>query len=101
MLRVTSSAPRVAPPDPESASAAELLAVWGNNGFIANAGTYEVDGGNLTVHPVVAKNPNVMTNEFFIAYAMKCEGNLLILTEVRDSVRAVAFPTTFKLSRVE
>ena len=101
MLQVTSSEPRVAPRNPDTASAAELRAVWGNNGFLANAGSYETDGDSLTIHPVVAKSPDVMTTEFFMAYTMKCEGDRLVLTEVRDNRKAVPFPTTYKLSRVE
>lgn len=101
MLRVTSPTPRIAPVDPDKASAAELLAVWGNNGFIANAGTYEVGGGNLTIRPVVAKNPDAMTRDFFITYAVKFEGDTLVLTELRDNKGPVPYPTAFTLRRVE
>jgi len=101
MLRVTSSAPRVAPVDPDRASAAELLAVWGNNGFIANAGTYEIEGEHLIIRPVVAKDPGVMTSDFYTVYAMRFEGDLLVLSEVRDTKKIAPYPTTFKLSRLE
>ncbi len=101
MLRVTSATPRIEPADPNTATAAELLAVWGNNGFIASAGTYEYRGGELTIHPVVAKNPGVMTPEFFVTYSLAFDGAMLVLTEVRDNRRPAPFPTTFRLRRVE
>ena len=101
MLRVTSDTPRIALADPDTATAAELLAVWGNNGFIASAGTYEYRGGQLTIHPVVAKNPAVMSPEFFITYALAFDGTTLVLTELRDNRRPAPFPTTFRLRRVE
>src|SRR3990170_2698851 len=46
------------PQDLAKATAAELNAAWGP--FVAQAGTYEVKGGNITLRPLVAKNPTVM-----------------------------------------
>jgi hypothetical protein len=101
MLRVTSPTPRIALADPGVASAAELLATWGNNGFIANGGTYELSGGRLIIRPIVAKDPNVMTADFFIEYAATFEGDALVLAELRDNKRSGPYPTTYKLRRVE
>jgi hypothetical protein len=101
MLRVTSPTPRIALADPDVASAAELLATWGNNGFIANGGTYEISGERLIIRPIVAKDPHVMTADVFIEYAVTFEGDALVLVELRDSKRSVAYPATFKLRRVE
>jgi hypothetical protein len=47
--------------------------------FIANAGTYEVAGSALTVHPVVAKNPNFMAGGY-LKYQFRVDGNTLWLT---------------------
>src|SRR6266704_3186719 len=44
-----------------TASAEQLRAVWGQ--FIANAGTYEVKGGEIIFQALVAKNPNAMAPE--------------------------------------
>ena len=46
------------PQDLGKATAAELNAVWGP--FVAQSGTYEIKGGNITLRPLVAKNPTVM-----------------------------------------
>ena len=101
MLRVTSDTPRVAPVDPNVASAAELLAMWGNNGFIANGGTYELSGGRLVIRPVVAKDPHVMSADVFIEYAVTFEGDALVLAELRDNKGPAPYPTTFRLRRIE
>jgi hypothetical protein len=101
ILRVTSNQPRAAVVDPAKASTAQLVAMWGNQGFVANAGTYEVAGGVLTTHPIVAKNPDVMKAGTIIVYNVKMDGNALMLTESRDTDGPVASPTTLRLTRVE
>src|SRR5438105_5476482 len=59
IVRVNGAKPRPdVPADIDKATADELRAVW--DPFTANAGTYEVAGGNLTTRPMVAKNPGVM-----------------------------------------
>ena len=35
--------------------------------FTANAGTYELEGSTLTMTPIVAKNPAVMTDNSYAA----------------------------------
>jgi hypothetical protein len=47
--------------------------------FFAQSGTYDVAGSVLTVHPVVAKNPNYMSGGF-IKYQFRLDGNTLWLT---------------------
>jgi hypothetical protein len=84
ILRVTANQPRAAVADPAKASTAQLLTMWGNQGFVANAGTYEIAGGTLT-----------------IVYAATLEGSTLVLTEVRDGDGPVANPTTLRLTRLE
>ena len=44
--------------DTSKATADELRATWGP--LLANAGTYEVSGDLITIHPFVAKIPVVM-----------------------------------------
>ena len=56
---------------------AELLSAW--SPFIANSGTYEVSGTTLTVRPLVAKQPNAMSDDSF-TYTYQVEGDTLRLT---------------------
>src|ERR1700716_1690741 len=44
--------------DMSKATTDELRAIWGP--LLANAGTYEISGDLITIHPVVAKIPVVM-----------------------------------------
>jgi hypothetical protein len=65
---------------------------------------------SVSGHPVTAAGvvdtsrstlPGVMTSDFYTVYAMRFEGDLLVLSEVRDTKKIAPYPTTFKLSRVE
>jgi len=64
-LAVTGNQPRTAAADakdPNNLTDAEKIAryeQWAP--FIANAGTYELKGSTLTMHAMVAKNPDVMS----------------------------------------
>lgn len=100
-IRVTASKPRPDLGEPAKASATQLLAVWGNEGFVANAGTYDVSGDTLTTRPLVAKNPDVMRDGYSITYAMTLKGNSLVLTETRDSDGPAPNPTRLTLTRIE
>ena len=77
-MSVAAMQPRTAaapPKDPSNLTDAEKIAryeIW--RPFIANAGTYEVKGSTLTMHPMVAKNPDVMTSESTITWELKPEG---------------------------
>ena len=51
------------------ATASELLAMLGP--FAAQAGTYEFEGNELTVHPIVAKSPRAMRGNSTIYEVMK------------------------------
>jgi hypothetical protein len=101
IMRVTARTPRPEVQDPTKATAAELLAVWGNQGFIANAGTYDVTGGDLTIRPFVAKNPGVMKPGSFTTFSYKIDGGMLSLTNTRNNDGPIANPTTLKLTRLE
>jgi hypothetical protein len=85
--------------DTSTATAAELNAVYGP--FTANSGTYEVKGGTLTTHPLLAKNPAVMAPGAANTYSFKIEGKTLTLTSVTGGRGPVTNPVTFKLTRIE
>ncbi len=79
--------------------------------FIANAGTYEIAGGKLTIKPTVARNPG-FTGGGFATYAFRTHGNELWLTikssdfnfRVGDKILPLGGPaseTTIKLVRLE
>ncbi|HZE70580.1 MAG TPA: lipocalin-like domain-containing protein [Pyrinomonadaceae bacterium] len=48
--------------------------------FVANSGTYEVDGATLTLHPMVARSPNFMAGGVS-KYQLRIEGTTLWLTQ--------------------
>ncbi|CAN5804677.1 hypothetical protein BH18ACI5_BH18ACI5_05850 [soil metagenome] len=84
--------------DPEKLTDAEKMAryeAW--ELLTANAGTYEIKGTTLTIHPMVAKNPSVMgqaqTREF------KIDGKTLTL--IQKSTTAPGTETRTVLTRVE
>jgi hypothetical protein len=45
-------------PEVPKATAQEILAVYGP--YVANTGTYEINGDVLILHPIVSKNPELM-----------------------------------------
>ena len=77
-IAVTGSQPRTAPApakDPGNLTDAEKIARYEQwNPFLANAGTYEVKGSTLTMHAMVAKNPDAMTTNATITWEIKLEG---------------------------
>jgi Lipocalin-like domain len=96
---ITSDQPRTALKDQSKATAAELLATWGP--FNAASGAYEISGDNLTVRPVVAKNPQVMAPGAVLVYSFKLEGHTLTITDVRNANGPVANPATITYTRIE
>ena len=82
------------------ATADELRAIWGP--LLANAGTYEVAGDLITIHPLVAKIPVVMKPGANEVYRFRFEGKTLTLRQVRNA-RGVAVDSApaFKFLRVE
>ncbi|HKZ79337.1 MAG TPA: lipocalin-like domain-containing protein [Pyrinomonadaceae bacterium] len=79
--------------------------------FVANSGTYEVDGATLTLHPMVARSPNFMAGGVS-KLQLRIEGTTLWLTQKNTDVRirtengvapssGPASETRWKLSRVE
>ena len=86
-------------PDATQATADELRAVWGP--FVGEAGTYELSGDMLTVHPLASKSPAAMAPGAFIVYRYKLDGNTLTFTQVRNQGGTFPNPFTAKLVRIE
>ena len=73
-VHTTESRPPLPPSEP---TAAQLMATWGP--FGANAGTYQVEGGTITMQPTVAKNPQLMTPGRKVTLSYRVEGDTLWL----------------------
>jgi hypothetical protein len=86
--------------DTSKATADELRALWGP--LLANAGTYEISGDRITIHPTVAKIPVVMKPGASEVYQFRIEGKTLTLRQVRNA-RGVAVDSapTFRFVRAE
>jgi hypothetical protein len=98
-LQVTSEGPRPIPADMAKATTEELRAVWGP--FSGEAGTYEIGNSTMTMRPIVAKNPAVMTSDAFTIYGIKLQGDTLWIIEQRTHRGPIANPVTLKAVRVE
>jgi hypothetical protein len=96
---VQSDGPRPVIADVAKATADELRATWGP--FVGEAGTYDVSGNAVTMHPLASKNPAAMASGAFIVYTYKMDGNTLWLTQQRNQNGPYPSPATFKLVRVE
>jgi hypothetical protein len=86
--------------DASKATADQLRAIWGP--LLANAGTYEISGDLITIHPLVAKIPVVMKTGANEVYRFRIEGKTLTLRQVRNA-RGVAVDSApaCKFVRVE
>jgi hypothetical protein len=96
---IQSETPRPLLPDPSKASADELRTVWGP--VVAEAGTYEVNGDTITMHPLASKSPAAMASGAFIVCSFKLEGTTLTIVQQRNQAGPYASPVTFTLTRVE
>ena len=85
--------------DPSSASADQLRAAWGP--FVGEAGTFEVNGNEITMQATVSKNPSAMAKGAVSIYTFRRDGNTLTLTQVRTHAGPSPNPITVKLTRVE
>lgn len=76
------------------ASADDMRALW--NGWVANTGTYEVNGDLVTIHPTGAKNPVVMKAGANEIYRFQIDGGTLSWTQQRNArgVAVTGAPTT-------
>lgn len=100
IIYVSSDAARPVPEDVSKMTADELRAVFVRD-FVANAGTYEMKGGKLTLRPLVAKSPNVMKSGAFHTSAITISGNTMTMVSESSDEGPVTNPTTRKLVRVE
>jgi len=96
---VQSDGPRPVIPDTAKATADELRAVWGP--VVAEAGTYEISGDTITMHPAASKSPGAMAAGALIVSTFKIDGNTLWIAQQRNQAGPYAAPVTFKLTRVE
>jgi hypothetical protein len=96
---VQSEAPRPILADVAKATADELRTVWGP--LVAEAGTYEVSGNTLTMHPVASKSPAAMAPGAFIVSSYQLDGDSLTIAQQRNQSGPYASPVTFKLVRIE
>lgn len=85
MMRATGNQPRTLFAT-DSATDAEELAAY--NSFIANTGTYEVADSTLTIHPVVARNPNFMSGGSD-KYQFRVSGDTLWLSNTGSDIRSM------------
>ena len=94
---------RTCPVDREqSATAAQLLAVFGNDALSAQSGTYEVASGKLTTRALVARGTAPMASAAFTTSSYKVDGKTLTITQERNAAgQPVANPTTWKLTRID
>jgi len=105
IMMVTGDHPRpIHPTLPEvpKATPQEILAVYGP--YVANTGTYEINGGTLIMHPMVSKNPELMGGS--VTYSFEIRENSLTLKMVKMSMGASVPPppvppAIWTLSRVE
>ena len=100
VIYVSRSEPRPQITDISKANADELRDVFVNS-FIANAGTYELKGGKLTMRPMVAKSPAFMEPGTFVTTSIKIDGNVMTLVSDSSNNGPAPNPTTFKLKRIE
>jgi|RhiMethySRZTD1v2_1073278.scaffolds.fasta_scaffold463740_2 lipocalin-like protein len=103
LLSVGGTSPRKEfgpPKDPANLTDAERAAryeAW--DVLTANSGTYEVKGTTLTLHPIVAKNPSVMTGGP-LTREFKISGKTLIMTQ-KPTAGQPGGETTTTFTRVE
>lgn len=98
--RIYVEQPRPELSNPAAATADELRAAWGP--FVGEAGTYELTGDHeLTMRPIVAKNPAAMAPGAFVVYTWTLTGDTLTVTAKSNQNGPIANPATIKLVKVE
>lgn len=100
IIFVSSTEPRPEIADLSAATADELRRVFVRD-FVANAGTYEIKGGKITLRPMVAKSPTVMKPGNFSTLMVKFEGDTMTLVSESNQAGPVTNRTTTRLRRVE
>jgi hypothetical protein len=89
-------------PEVPKATVQEILAVYGP--YVANTGTYEINGDTLIMHPMVSKNPELMGGS--VIYSFEIHGNSLTLKMMKMVMGASVPPpplpqAIWTLTRVE
>lgn len=100
IIFVASDTERPAAEDISKLTADELRAVF-VTGFVANAGTYEMKAGKLTLRPMVAKSPAAMKAGSWSASKITVNGTTMTLVGESNDAGPIKNPTTRKLVRVE
>lgn len=100
IIYVASDKPRPVMDDYSKATQEQLYSIFVDD-FIANAGTYEVKAGKLTVHPMVAKSPGYMQPGTWATSSMMMKGNMMTLVTENSSSGPAKNPTTYQLKRIE
>jgi hypothetical protein len=81
------------------ATDAQKVATW--TPFVANAGTYEINGTTFKTHMLVSKDPSNIGTDKFETIDFKIEGNSLITTQKTSQDGPTANPVTYKMVRLE
>ena len=98
MLAAATDRPDIA--DTNKSTAEELRAIW--SPLLANAGSYDISGDMITIHPIVAKIPVVMKAGANEVYRFEVDGKTLTLQPMRNARGvAVAQAPILRLTRVE
>ena len=101
-VNATKTRPDLTREQEKTATADQLLAVYGFDALSAQAGTYEAADGKLTTRAVVARGNGPMAPGVFSTAAYKVDGKTLMITQERGSDgKPIANPTTWKLTRID
>jgi len=68
---------------------------------VAEAGTYELSGDTITMHPLASKSPAAMAAGAFIVSSCRLDGDTLTIAQQRNQSGPYPNPVTFKLVRIE
>ena len=99
-VSVTSSAPRPHYTGP-AVTDAQRVQMW--QPFSATAGTYELKGSQLTLRPMVAKNPGFMGADSFMTLELTWDGNDVWIRPTQSDRRSLSSSegNRVRLSRLE
>ena len=64
--------------------------------FIAQGGTHEIKGNEITYRPITANNPNAMRTGAFQTSTFRLEGDTLWITGKASATGPIANPVTVK-----
>jgi hypothetical protein len=96
-VSVTSVAPRPNYTGP-SVTAEQRVEMW--QPFSATSGTYVLNGAELTLYPLVAKNPGFMDGHTFMKFEIIFEGNDVLLRAIQSQARSFASTDSLRIRLV-